>query len=205
VTGKFITLEGIEGVGKSTNLTLVDSLIRESGRRTLVTREPGGTALAERLRDIVLHHENEPMPELAELLIMFAARCLHLENLIRPALADGTWVICDRFTDATYAYQGGGRGQETHRIAALEDWVQDGLQPDLTLLLDADPRIGMERVGTRGMPDRFEKERLEFFESVRQAYKERAKRFPDRFIVIDAGRPLEAVQSDVRSVIKNIL
>jgi dTMP kinase len=205
VTGKFITLEGIEGVGKSTNLTLVDSLIRESGRRTLVTREPGGTALAERLRDIVLHHENEPMPELAELLIMFAARCLHLENRIRPALADGTWVICDRFTDATYAYQGGGRGQETHRIAALEDWVQDGLQPDLTLLLDADPRIGMERVGTRGMPDRFEKERLEFFESVRQAYKERAKRFPDRFIVIDAGRPLEAVQSDVRSVIKNIL
>lgn len=205
MTGKFITLEGIEGVGKSTNLTLVDSLIRESGRRTLVTREPGGTALAERLRDIVLHHENEPMPELAELLIMFAARCLHLENRIRPALADGTWVICDRFTDATYAYQGGGRGQETHRIAALEDWVQDGLQPDLTLLLDADPRIGMERVGTRGMPDRFEKERLEFFESVRQAYKERAKRFPDRFIVIDAGRPLEAVQSDVRSVIKNIL
>lgn len=205
MTGKFITLEGIEGVGKSTNLTLVDSLIRESGRRTLVTREPGGTALAERLRDIVLHHENEPMPELAELLIMFAARCLHLENRIRPALADGTWVICDRFTDATYAYQGGGRGQETHRIAALEDWVQDGLQPDLTLLLDADPRIGMERVGTRGMPDRFEKERLEFFESVRQAYKERAQRFPDRFIVIDAGRPLEAVQSDVRSVIKNIL
>jgi dTMP kinase len=205
VAGRFITLEGIEGVGKSTNLALVDSLVRESGRRTLVTREPGGTGQAERLREVLLHHESEPMPDLAELLIMFAARCLHLENRIRPALAEGTWVICDRFTDATYAYQGGGRGQDPGRIAALEEWVQEGLQPDLTLLLDADPRVGMERVGTRGAPDRFEKERLEFFDSVRQAYMERARRFPDRFVVIDAGRPLEAVQSDVRSVITKIL
>ena len=145
------------------------------------------------------------MPELAELLIMFAARCLHLENLIRPALDRGTCVVCDRFTDATYAYQGGGRGQDPGRIAELESWVQRGLQPDLTLLLDADPAIGMERVGIRGAPDRFEKERLEFFASVREAYLERARRFPDRFVVIDAARPLADVRADVTNLINKIL
>lgn len=205
MSGKFITLEGIEGVGKSTNVALVDALVRESGRQTLITREPGGTELAERLREIVLHHESEPVPELAELLIMFAARCLHLENLIRPALASGTWVICDRFTDATYAYQGGGRGQGTDRIGALESWVQEGLQPDLTLLLDADPKIGLARAGSRSSPDRFEKERLDFFASVREAYLERSRQFPERFVVIDASGSLPAVQEKVRSAVRNVL
>jgi dTMP kinase len=205
VAGKFITLEGIEGVGKSTNVALVDSLVRESGRETLVTREPGGTALAERLREIALHHESEPMPELAELLIMFAARCLHLENRIRPALRDGVWVICDRFTDATYAYQGGGRGQEDSRIGILEDWVQEGLQPDLTILLDADPRVGLQRAGSRSSPDRFEKERIEFFSEVRSAYLARARRFPDRIVVVDAGAPLEAVRKDITKCLSKFL
>ena len=205
MAGKFITLEGIEGVGKSTNVALVDTLVRESGRATLVTREPGGTALAERLREIALHHEDEPMPGLAELLIMFAARCLHLENLIRPALRDDVWVICDRFTDATYAYQGSGRGQEESRIGTLEDWVQAGLQPDLTILLDADPTIGLERAGSRSSPDRFEKERIEFFSAVRDAYLERARRFPERIVVVDAGAPLESVQKDIIKCLNKIL
>lgn len=205
MSGRFITLEGIEGVGKSTNVALVDSLVRDAGRETLVTREPGGTALAEKLREIVLHHESEPVPELAELLIMFAARCLHLENLIRPALAGGTWVICDRFTDATYAYQGGGRGQAGERIEALESWVQQGLQPDLTLLLDADPGIGLARAGSRSSPDRFEKERLDFFASVREAYLARARQFPERFVVIDAGGSLPEVQEQVRNAVKKVI
>ena len=205
MAGKFITLEGIEGVGKSTNVALVDRLVRDSGRETLVTREPGGTALAERLREIALHHEAEPMPELAELLIMFAARCLHIENRIRPALRDGVWVICDRFTDATYAYQGGGRGQEDSRIATLEDWVQGGLQPDLTILLDADPKVGLQRAGSRSSPDRFEKERIEFFSEVRSAYLARARRFPDRIVVVDAGAPLETVQINITKCLSKVL
>ena len=205
MTARFITLEGIEGVGKSTNLEFVRRLVSEAGHEVLVTREPGGTAMAERLRDIVLHHDDEPVPGLAELLIMFAGRCLHLENLIRPALGSGTWVLCDRFTDATFAYQGGGRGQSPERIAALEAWVQEGLQPDLTLLLDAAPEVGLARAGARGEADRFEREQLEFFSRVRNAYLERAARYPDRIFIIDAGRSLEDVQSSIKNCLQKIL
>jgi len=205
VQGRFITLEGIEGVGKSTNLEFVASMIRGAGHDLLVTREPGGTPLAEQLRRIVLHREDEPVPALAELLLMFAGRCLHLENRIRPALAAGTWVLCDRFTDATYAYQGGGRGQPADRIEALEDWVHANLQPDLTILLDAEPEIGLARAETRGDSDRFEKERLEFFRRVRTAYLARAEQFPARFTVVNAARSLPEVRDDIRKRINNIL
>jgi len=205
VQGRFITLEGIEGVGKSTNLEFVAGMIREAGHDLLVTREPGGTPLAEQLRRIVLHREDEPVPALAELLLMFAGRCLHLENRIRPALAAGTWVLCDRFTDATFAYQGGGRGQPAARIKALEDWVHANLQPDLTILLDAKPEIGLARAEARGDSDRFEKERLEFFRRVRAAYLARAEQFPSRFTVVNAARSLREVRDDIRKRINNML
>ncbi len=205
MTARFITLEGIEGVGKSTNLEFVRELISKAGHEVRVTREPGGTMMAERLRDIVLHQHDESVPALAELLIMFAGRCLHVENLIRPVLKSGTWVLCDRFTDATYAYQGGGRGQSTDRIETLERWVQQGLQPDLTLLLDADPEVGLARAGARGEKDRFERERLEFFARVRSAYLERASRYPERMVIIDAERPLEEVQSSITKHLKKVL
>lgn len=203
--GRFITLEGIEGVGKSTNLEFVASMIREAGHDLLVTREPGGTPLAEQLRRIVLHREDEPVPALAELLLMFAGRCLHLENRIRPALAAGTWVLCDRFTDATFAYQGGGRGQPAARIEALEEWVHASLQPDLTILLDAEPEIGLARAEARGDSDRFEKERLEFFRRVRAAYLARADQFPARFTIVNAARSLPEVREDIRKQINKIL
>ncbi len=205
VHGRFITLEGIEGVGKSTNLEFVAEMIREAGHDLLVTREPGGTPLAEQLRRLVLHREDEPVPALAELLLMFAGRCLHLENRIRPALAQGTWVICDRFTDATFAYQGGGRREPSVRIEALEDWVHGDLQPDLTILLDADPEVGLARVGTRGNSDRFEREQIAFFRRVRAAYLDRAERFPRRFAVVDAARPLSDVREDIRRYVNKVV
>lgn len=203
--GRFITLEGIEGVGKSTNLEFVAGMIREAGHQLLVTREPGGTPLAEQLRRIVLHREDEPVPALAELLLMFAGRCLHLENRILPALAAGTWVLCDRFTDATFAYQGGGRQQPAGRIEALETWVHGHLQPDLTILLDADPEVGLARAEARGDSDRFEKERLEFFRRVRAAYLARAEQFPARFAVVDAARSLPQVRKDIRTQVNKLL
>jgi len=205
VTGRFITLEGSEGVGKSTNTNFVADLIKAAGHDVIVTREPGGTPLAERLREIALHHDDEPVPAMAELLIMFAARSLHLENLIKPAIAAGRWVVCDRFTDATYAYQGGGRGQDAERISALERWVQADTQPDLTILLDADPAIGMSRAAKRSAADRFERERVEFFQRVRLTYLARADRYKSRFRVIDAGQPLERVQADIIKVLKKEL
>lgn len=205
MTGKFITLEGIEGVGKSTNTDFVADLVKAAGHDVVVTREPGGTPLAERLREIALHHDDEPVPALAELLIMFAARSLHLENLIKPAIVRGEWVVCDRFTDATYAYQGGGRGQDVERISALEGWVQTGIQPDLTILLDADPEIGMSRAAQRSAADRFERERQEFFQRVRLAYLARADKYKSRFRVIDAAQPLDKVQENIRTVLNKEL
>jgi dTMP kinase len=203
--GRFITLEGIEGVGKSTNIGFLAALIRASGRTVQVTREPGGTVLAERIRELVVDPAAEPMPDLAELLLMFAGRAIHLVNLVRPALERGEWVICDRFTDATYAYQGGGRGQDARRIGRLERWVQGDLRPDLTLLLDADPAVGLARAGRRGGPDRFEAERLEFFARVRACYLERARAEPDRIRVVDAAASLAEVQTDIRNHIDKIL
>lgn len=202
MTGRFVTLEGIEGVGKSTNLEFAAGVLQDLGRDVVVTREPGGTPLAEAIREILLRPRDEPMPPTAELLLMFAARSVHLENRIRPALASGQWVLCDRFTDATFAYQGGGRGAPPEAIAWLQRHVQGGLQPDLTLLLDVPVDVGLARAGRRGEADRFEQEHAAFFERVRAAYLDLAAGEPDRFAVIDADRPLEAVQQDINSCLR---
>jgi dTMP kinase len=194
MSGKFITVEGIEGVGKSTNMDFIHRQLQASGRDVLVTREPGGTPLAEAIRSLLLDPAYTGMDTLCELQLMFAARAEHLSKVIRPALAAGQWVLCDRFTDATYAYQGGGRGVDTAVIARLEDLVQGGFRPDLTLLLDVPVELGLARAGQRGALDRFEQEQIDFFERVRQAYLDMARRHPGRYRVIDAGQPLEAVQ-----------
>jgi len=203
--GRFITLEGIEGVGKSTNLEYVSALVQEAGHNVIVTREPGGTDLAEKIRDLVLMHSDEAMPPTAELLLMFAARAVHLSNKILPALNSGSWVVCDRFTDATYAYQGGGRGSNMELIAVLEQAVQGALRPELTLLLDADPETGMKRARQRGEADRFETERNRFFASVREAYLERARAEPQRIRVIDATNTLEQVQAAIKDQMRPFL
>lgn len=203
--GKFITVEGGEGVGKSTQIATLHAALQGRGIEVVLTREPGGTARAERIRQLLLETTEEPMPALAELLLMFAARCVHLENLIEPALARGAWVLCDRFTDATFAYQGGGRGLNVDRIAGLEQWVQGGLRPDLTLLLDAPLEIGAARAGSRnaasGVIDRFEREQLDFFRRVREAYLERARREPRRIVIIDAaGEPSQVARAVLKAV-----
>ena len=196
--GRFITLEGGEGVGKSTNLAFVASLLEDAGLDVERTREPGGTPLAERVRDIIVSPSGEQIPPIAELLLVFAARALHIEGCIAPALAAGRWVLCDRFTDASYAYQGAARGLGEAPVRWLEEQVQGALRPDLTLLLDADPAIGLARAGARGAADRFEQERLEFFALVRAGYLARATAEPDRFRVVDATQPLTQVQNDLR-------
>jgi len=203
--GRFITLEGGEGVGKSTNLAFVAGLLEAAGLDVLSTREPGGTPLAERVREVIVSPSGEAVPPIAELLLIFAARALHIENRIRPALAAGRWVLCDRFTDASYAYQGAARGLGDAPVRWLEAQVQGGLRPDLTLLLDADPAVGLARAGARGVADRFEQERVEFFGRVRAGYLARATAEPDRFRVIDASRPLEAVRLDITNHINNFL
>jgi dTMP kinase len=204
--GLFITLEGIEGAGKSTVARAVgDWLARQSIRATL-TREPGGTALAERVRRIVLERGEERLSAVTETLLMFAARAIHLENLIRPALERGEWVVCDRFTDATRAYQGGGRGVDPAWIESLASAVHGGLQPDCTLLLDLPVPVGLERARSRraGAADRFEAEAEAFFERVRAAYLELARREPQRVHVIDASVPLEAVERQAAAVLARL-
>lgn len=196
--GRFITLEGGEGAGKSSSLEFVAGLLRQSGLEAEVTREPGGTLLAEAIRALLVQPSQEPMPPMTELLLMFAARADHLERRIRPALHAGRWVVCDRFTDASYAYQGSGRGLGSGTVATLEALVQGELRPDLTLLFDVEPEVGLRRAGTRGRPDRFEAERLGFFRRVRDGYLERAKAEPDRIRVVDAARSLADVQADLR-------
>jgi dTMP kinase len=198
MSGKFITVEGIEGVGKSTNMVFIHRQLQAAGRDVVVTREPGGTPLAEAIRALLLDPANTGMDTLCELQLMFAARAEHLAKVIRPALAAGRWVLCDRFTDATYAYQGGGRGVDMAVIARLEDLVQGGFRPDLTLLLDVPVATGLARAGQRGALDRFEQEQIEFFERVRQAYLDMARKHPGRYRIIDAGQPLEAVQQLIR-------
>ncbi len=199
MTGRFITLEGGEGVGKSTNLEFIRRHLEAAGKIVLVTREPGGTPLGEQIRGLLLEHRQDGISADSELLLMFAARAQHLAAVIRPALDAGKWVLCDRFTDATYAYQGGGRGIPAQRIEVLENWVQADLRPDLTLLLDAPVTVGMARAQRRqGVADRFEREESAFFERVRQSYLEQAKRFPARYRVIDAAQPLAAVQDTLR-------
>ena len=200
--GKFISIEGIEGVGKSTNVAHLTGILEERGHKVLTTREPGGTPMAERIRELLIEHGDEPMPEIAELLLMFASRALHVSNVIQPALAAVTWVVCDRFTDASRAYQGGGRGVPLDDINQLARWVMGDLKPDLTILLDAPVETGMSRAGQRGDPDRFEVERSEFFGRVRDAYLQLAAAEPERFVIVDATQELESVQNDIAQIAK---
>lgn len=199
--GRFITVEGGEGVGKTTNLVFIESRLRAADIDVVVTREPGGTALGEEIRGLLLGHRHAGMTDDAELLLVFAARAEHLAKVIKPALAAGRWVLCDRFTDATYAYQGGGRGTAASRIAELECWTQGELRPDLTLLLDMPVQQGLERAGVRSAPDRFESEQAAFFERVRNAYLSLAAQQPQRYRIIDTGQLLEAVQAAIGVVI----
>lgn len=203
--GAFITLEGIEGAGKSTCVTLVRRLLEERGRAFMETREPGGTPLGEELRELLLDHRSSGMSSDTELLLMFAARAEHLQQKIVPALEQGRWVLCDRFTDATYAYQGGGRGIPPARIRILEEWVQKGMKPDLTLLLDLPPELGLERAGKRSAPDRFEQEAPAFFHRVRQAYLDLARAEPGRIRIVDASLPLPAVERQVRTIVEEFI
>jgi dTMP kinase len=201
--GKFITFEGTEGVGKTTNMDFVAESLKARGIQLVRTREPGGTPMAERVRAILLDPQSEPIDPEAELLLVFAARAQHLAHVIKPALESGTWVLCDRFTDATYAYQGGGRGLSVARIAALEQQVQGTLQPDLTIYLDLPIATGLARIDEK-QRDRFEREQHAFFERARQIYLDRAKRFP-RFSTVDAGRPLADVQQSIAAVLARFI
>ena len=203
--GLFITVEGIEGVGKSTNIGVLVKLIEAAGHDVLTTREPGGTPVAEDIRKLLKDHGDEPIPEIAELLMMFAARSLNVNNVIVPALNAGKWVISDRFTDSSRAYQGGGRGIPMDTINQLADWVHGDTQPDLTILLDAPAEIGMARATSRGTPDRIEQEKLEFFARVRECYLELAAGEPDRFVVIDTSRGLADVEADITALAQHIL
>lgn len=196
--GKFITLEGGEGVGKTTNVPFIKDYLLGKNIPVVVTREPGGTMMAEKIRDLLLHSNDEVVSSHAEILLMFAARAQHLKNVIKPALAQGTWVLCDRFTDATYAYQGGGRGMSLEIISWLENFVQEDLRPDLTLLLDVPIETGMARAKSRGEQfDRFESEQLHFFSQVRNAYLQQAQKYPGRIKVIMADQPLDIVQKEI--------
>jgi dTMP kinase len=202
--GLFITLEGGEGAGKSTQLAAIEGWLKARGREVVVTREPGGTPAGERVRDVLLHYAGDMDPD-TETLLIFAARAEHLARVIRPALALGKVVLCDRFTDATYAYQGGGRGVPSERIAQIESWVQQRLRPDLTLLLDVPIETGLRRAEQRGAPDRFEREQRDFFQRVRSAYLAAAEREPNRIHVIDASRPTDEVTQTAIAVLRNLV
>jgi dTMP kinase len=204
-SGKFLTLEGTEGVGKSTNLAFVRDWLQARNIEVVVTREPGGTPLAEEIRELLLAKRDEAVNQTAELLLVFAARAQHLEQIIKPALARGAWVLSDRFTDATFAYQGGGRGLDKKIIQQLEVMVQGDLRPDLTLILDIDVKLGLTRASQRGELDRFESETLDFFERVRAAYRERAIANPARYAIVDAGQSLEKVQQDIDQVLQKLI
>lgn len=200
--GLFITLEGIEGVGKSTHAVFITELLQNNGHEVTLTREPGGTGTGEAIREILLHHKVENIADVTELLLIFSARAQHLDEVIRPALAKNTSIVCDRFTDATYAYQGGGRGLGKDKVRLLEDWVQEGLKPDLTLLFDAPVATGLSRAKKRSAADRFESETIAFFEQVRSTYLDIARAEPERVYVIDASQSLQQVQADISELFK---
>ena len=204
MSGLFITLEGPEGAGKSTNRDYLAACLREQGIEVLLTREPGGTPLAERIRELLLTPSDEVMAADTELLLVFAARAQHLAGVIKPALARGCVVLCDRFTDATYAYQGGGRGLSLERIATLEQFVQGDLRPDLTLVFDLPIEIGLARAAARGRLDRFEQEGSAFFDAVRQTYLQRAAAAPERYRIVDAAQTLTQVQHDLDALVPQI-
>jgi len=202
VKGKFITFEGIDGAGKSSHVEWLAEVLRQRGHVVHVTREPGGTPLGEKLRELLL---SEPMHLETETLLMFAARREHLARLIEPALARGEWVVCDRFSDATYAYQGGGRGLDRAKFLALEHWVHDHLQPDMTLLFDLPLDVARERIVLANrVLDKFEQERADFHERVRQAYLERAHVSPGRFRVVDANRPMHDIRKKLEQIVSSI-
>jgi dTMP kinase len=200
-TAKFITLEGIDGAGKSTHLNWLAERLRSQGENVLVTREPGGTPLGEALRELLLH---QAMHLETEALLMFAARREHLDKVIIPALREGTWVISDRFTDASFAYQGGGRGLDESKLRILEYWVQQDLQPDLTLLFDVTLEVSRQRLSANASLDRFEQEKQDFFQRVRDTYLKRATQFPERIRVIDSGRALNEIQVDLEDIVSSI-
>jgi len=197
----FITLEGSEGVGKTSNMEFIKSMLDEQGVEYIETREPGGTPLGETLRGMLLGEDFKGMSDDTELMLMFAARAEHVAQVIRPALDSGKWVLCDRFTDATYAYQGGGRQLDVKRIEGLENWVLGDLRPDLTILLDAPVEVGRERAGKRSAPDRFEQERDAFFNRVRDTYLSRARAEPDRIKQVDASGDLQSVQIQIKQIL----
>ncbi len=203
--GKFITLEGGEGVGKTTNLEFVYDYLSTKGIDVLVTREPGGTGFSEKIRDLLLDPTNkEPIAKDTELLLIFASRAQHIAEKIKPALAKGQWVVCSRFTDSSFAYQGGGRGIPFQCIQQLADWVHGGFQPDLTILLDLSVEIGMDRARKRSKFDRIEQEKATFFNRVRQAYLDRAKT-SDRYYVIDGDQALSVVKQQIQAVLDTLL
>ena len=204
MSSAFVTLEGTEGVGKSTNLAYLEQLLVAAGEKVVVTREPGGTRLGEQIRQWVLKGDHADLSAEVEALLMFAARAQHLDEVIRPALADGAWVLCDRFTDATIAYQGGGRGAAIELLEQLKRAVQRGLEPDLTLLFDAPVEVGIERIADRD-PDHFEREDRAFFDRVRTTYLELAERYPERIKRIDAAQPLELVKQELSAHLSELL
>ncbi len=200
MAGLFITIEGIEGAGKSTAIRFLQQLLVEAHIPHVMTREPGGTQIAEEIRRVLLAHHEEPMASDTELLLMFASRAQHLSQVILPAMKENKWVLCDRFTDATYAYQGGGRGIGLDRISHLEQWVQGVVRPDLVLVFDIPVALGMKRIHRRKTIDRIEREKIEFFERVREMYLTRAKKDPSKYIIIDASRPKPKVQEQIRTI-----
>ena len=203
--GRFITVEGIEGAGKSSHIDAMRGFLTSRGLQVRVTREPGGAPLSESVRELLLDPDNPGMDADTELLLVFAARAEHLAKVIRPSLEAGQWVLCDRFTDATYAYQGGGRGVDGSRIAALEDWVQGDLRPDLVIVLDLDPEAGLARAAARSDKDRFEREDVDFFRRVRQSYLDRAAADPKRYRVVDAAAELDAVRDRILKVLESLM
>jgi len=203
--GLFITLEGIEGAGKSTVVDFIEDFLTKEGHDVIKTREPGGTVIGEQIREILLKNENYTLTYDTELLLVFSARAQHIQEVILPALSSGKTILCDRFTDASYAYQGGGRGIDASRINLLEKWVQEDLRPNLTLLFDLDVSIGMQRTKKRSGTDRFEREEINFFEKIRNTYLERAKNEPQRFRIINSASSLENVKEQIVTILKDFL
>ena len=200
--GIFITLEGVEGAGKSTLMAYVAEFYADKGRDVIQTREPGGTKTGEQIRAILLDSDNQSLTDNTELLLMFAARMQHIDEVIKPALSAGQIVICDRFTDATYAYQGAGRGLEITRITELENWVQKGMKPDITLLFDIDVETGLRRANQRSDADRFEQEEISFFERIRSCYLQRAEHEPERFRIVDSSQSFENVKKQIQTILE---
>jgi dTMP kinase len=202
--GKFITIDGVEGAGKSTQITFICDYLKAKGVKVILTREPGGTDVGEKIRTLLLSNSTGKMHADTELMLMFAARNEHIQNKIMPALKQGDWVLSDRFTDASYAYQGGGRGLDVERIAQLEQWVLQDFIPDMTLLLDVPVEIGMSRVESRGKKDRIELEATDFFNRVRQAYIDRSEQFPERIKLIDSSQTVEHTKQQIKVVLDSL-